>query len=284
MHIKLNLLLFITTTLTFPLFATSSLSLINTKIKIQSKGRMAPQSSDASALSELKETIQKQKLEIDKLKAALKEASTGTTAVAAAPSAHGHVPHDDVDPDIYLSTPFFKIAIKRVGWLAVFLCSLSLTAVIMNGFEHTLSRQIELAYFVPLLAGHGGNTGGQTVGTVLSALSTGSVTSKDAFKIIKKEAMSGMMVGIILGAIVGPFAHYIGGISRHVSMVIFCTLPLLSTIAGTLASSIPFACKCVGLDPALIAAPAMTTFVDVTGLLSYFLIANKVFKWYGLEL
>lgn len=279
---KLTVLLCILTTLTFPSFATSSL--INTKIKIQNKGRMAPQSSDASALRELKETIQKQKLEINKLKAALKDKSPETTSAAAAPSAHGHVPHDDVDPDIYLSTPFFKIALKRVGWLAVFLCSLSLTAVIMNGFEHTLSRQIELAYFVPLLAGHGGNTGGQTVGTVLSALSTGSVTSKDAFKIIKKEAMSGLMVGIILGAIVGPFAHYIGGISRHVSMVIFCTLPLLSTIAGTLASSIPFACNFVGLDPAIIAAPAMTTFVDVTGLLSYFLIANKVFKWYGLEL
>jgi Mg/Co/Ni transporter MgtE len=62
----------------------------------------------------------------------------------------------------YRTRPFYSIAMQRVGWLSVFLSSLSLTAVIMNGFEHTLSRQIELAYFVPLLAGHGGNTGGQS--------------------------------------------------------------------------------------------------------------------------
>jgi len=276
---KLSFLFIIFTTIPFPLLAASSL-----RIPIPNKIRMTqPQSSDASALRELKETILTQQLEISELKAALKDKDNGTTV--AAPVAHGHGPPvDSGDPDVYLSTPFFKIAMKRVGWLAIFLCSLSLTAVIMNSFEHTLSRQIELAYFVPLLAGHGGNTGGQTIGSVLSALSTGSVTTKDAFKVIKKEAMSGMMVGIILGAIVGPFSHFIGGISRHVSMVIFCTMPLLSTIAGTLASSIPFACKCLGLDPAIIAAPAMTTFVDVTGLFSYFLIANKIFKWYGLEL
>lgn len=154
----------------------------------------------------------------------------------------------------------------------------------MNGFEHTLSRQIELAYFVPLLAGHGGNTGGQTVGSVLSAMSSGSVTTQDALQIIKKEAMSGMMVGLLLGSLVGSLAHFVGGISSHVSTVVFCTLPLLSTIAATLASSIPFVCKMVGLDPAIIAAPAMTTFVDVSGLLSYFLIANQIFQWYGLEL
>ena len=128
------------------------------------------------------------------------------------------------------------------------------------------------------------DTGGQTVGSVLSALSTGSVTTKDAFKVIRKEAMSGMTVGIILGTFVGIVAHFVGGISSHVSMVVFCTLPLLSTIAGTLASSIPFGCKALGLDPAIIAAPAMTTFVDVTGLMSYFLIANRIFAWYGLKL
>ena len=241
------------------------------------------QDESASALKELKDTIVAQKKEIAGLKSQLKE--TQGTSSAKQSQGHGHGPSvDDEDPDVYLSSPFYKVAFKRVGWLAIFLCSLSLTAVIMNGFEHTLSRQIELAYFVPLLAGHGGNTGGQAVGSVLSALSTGSVTTKDAFKIIKKEMMTGLMVGIILGSLVGPFAHFVGGISRHVSMVVFCTLPLLSTIAATLASSIPFACKAVGLDPAIIAAPAMTTFVDVTGLLSYFLIANKIFKWYGLEL
>ena len=235
-----------------------------------------------SALRELKETIQKQAKEIEQLKSSLKAASITTKSAS---SSHGHGPPiADEDPNVYLSTPFYGLAFRRVSWLFVFLMSLSLTAVIMNGFEHTLSKQIELAYFVPLLAGHGGNTGGQTVGSVLSALSTNSITTKDAFYVIRKEAMSGLTVGLILGSIIGLLSYHIGGISLHVSTVVFCTLPLLSTIAGTMASSIPFLCTIFGLDPAIIAAPAMTTFVDVSGLLSYFLIANKIFGLFGLEL
>ena len=61
-------------------------------------------------------------------------------------------------------------------------------------------------------------------------------------------------------------------------------MPLVSTIASTLGSVIPFVCVLAGLDPSVIAAPAMTSIVDVTGLMSYFLIANYIFQLYGLEL
>ena len=235
---------------------------------------------ESSALRELKEIIKLQATEIEQLKKLTKS----TSKSASAHSHHGPPGDDDMDIASYLSSPFYSLALRRVGWLGVFLCSLSLTAVIMQGFEHTLSRQIELAYFVPLLAGHGGNTGGQTVGTVLSSLSNGSITNKDAIRVIRKEAMSGLTVGFLLGAVIAPMAHYGGGISLHVSTVVFCTLPLLSFIAATLASSIPFLCNLVGYDPSLIAAPAMTTFVDVTGLLAYFMIANRIFSLFGLEL
>lgn len=257
----------------------------NSNINIMTASKINnEQESSPSALRELKEVIQKQAKEIEQLKSSLAASSSSTTSKAAATS-HGHgPPATEEDPSAYLSTPFYGLAFKRVGWLFIFLMSLSLTAVIMNGFEHTLSTQIELAYFVPLLAGHGGNTGGQTVGSVLSALSTNSVTKKDAFRVIRKEAMSGLTVGLILGTFIGLLSYHIGGISMHVSTVVFCTLPLLSTIAATMASTIPFACTALGLDPAIIAAPAMTTFVDVSGLLSYFLIANKIFGLFGLEL
>ena len=236
---------------------------------------------DSSVLRELKETIKRQAAEIESLK-------KSSTKPAASAAASGHGAHggggDEVVDSSYLNKPFFEIASKRIGWLSLFLLSLSLTALIMNGFEHTLSRQIELAYFVPLLAGHGGNTGGQAVGTVLSALSSGVVQPSDAARVILKEGMSGFTMGCILGAIVGPVAHYVMGISQPVSTVIFFTLPLVSTIAATLGSSIPFAAIALGLDPSVIAAPAMTSFVDVMGLMSYFLIANQVFTLFGLEL
>lgn len=236
---------------------------------------------ESAVLRELKETIQKQAAELEALKKKM-----GTKSIApmhgGGHGAGGTESHDDLS--LYLTRPFHHIARKRVGWLGLFLISLSLTALIMNGFEHTLSKQIELAYFVPLLAGHGGNTGGQAVGTVLSALSAGLVTLNDAPRVIAKEALSGMTVGLMLATIVGPVAHYVMGISLHVATVIFCTLPLVSTIAATLGSTIPFVCIALGLDPSVIAAPAMTSFVDVSGLMSYFLIANQVFSIYGVEL
>lgn len=240
---------------------------------------MAPRiknNADSAVLADLKETIKQQALEIEKLKK-----GQSKSAASAPASAHGG-PVSDVSS--YLDKTFVQIAHDRIGWLSLFLVSLSFTALIVNGFEHTLSRQIELAFFMPLLAGHGGNTGGQTVGTVLSALSSGTVALKDAPKVVAKEACSGFTVGCFLGLAVALIAHHIMGISQHVSTVIFLTLPLVSTIASTLGSAIPFLCVSFGLDPSVIAAPAMTSFVDVSGLLSYFLIANRIFKLFGLEL
>ncbi len=122
------------------------------------------------------------------------------------------------------------------------------------------------------------------VGTILSAFSAGVITLKDAPRIIAKEAMSGLLMGTILGLMVGAIAHYIMGISIRVSTVILCNLPLVSFIAAALGSSIPFACIAAGVDASVIAAPAMTSFVDVTGLMAYFLIANQIFALFGLEL
>ena len=103
---------------------------------------------ESSVLRELKEKIEAQNKEIEALKSQL---HGGETKAPAAPTAHGA--HGGGGPDMqadeYMQLPFYKIASHRVGWLSLFLCSLSLTALIMNGFENTLHRQLELAYFVP---------------------------------------------------------------------------------------------------------------------------------------
>jgi cation transporter-like permease len=256
----------------------------------------------ASVLGELKETIQAQAHEIQQLKAQLKAAGTITTKTSINPSTvttttaalapiisvshgggHGAISTAG-DEGQYLHKPFFKVSLQRVGWLGLFLTSLSMTALIMNIFEKTLEKHIELTYFVPLLAGHGGNTGGQTVGTVLSALSAGTIQPSHAPRIVLKEALAGIMSGVMLGSIVSPVAFRVLGVSFHVAVVLFFTLPLVSMVASTLGSLIPFVCVLLGLDPSVIAGPAMTSIVDVTGLMSYFLIANQIFKLYGLEL
>jgi cation transporter-like permease len=252
-------------------------SFLISKIKMAGSKRI----DDSNVLGELKETIRNQKKELEQLRAQVSK-----TQPASSSSHGGHGPAEPSQEEVanYLNEPFYATSFRRVGWLGVFLASLSLTAVIMNTFEHTLEKHIELAYFVPLLAGHGGNTGGQTVGTVLSALSAGIVKPKDAPRVVVKEAMGGILSGVILGSCVSPIAYKILGISFPVAVVLFFTMPLMSTIAATLGAMIPFFCVWVGLDPSVIAAPAMTSIVDVTGLMAYFMIANYIFKLYGLEL
>jgi cation transporter-like permease len=250
---------------------------------------------NSNVLSELKETIRQQAAVIDTLQRQLKGVDTDTPKTTkerftVPTNLHGgggggstsHMAIDEMTQ--YIHRPFYYIASQRVGWLGLFMVSLSFTAIIMSEFEHILAKEVELAFFVPFLAGHGGNTGGQAVGTVLSALSAGVVTIHDAPKVIIKEAMSGLSMGIVLGSIVAPLAHYGMGISPHVATVIWCTLPLVSTIAATLGSTIPFACLALGLNPSVIAAPAMTSLVDVSGLLSYFVIASRVFGMFGIKL
>ena len=174
----------------------------------------------STVLQELKETIRQQAAEIDNLRRQLKGIGSTTTTTPSITATtrksftvpinlHGggggsssNVALDEITQ--YIHRPFYEIASQRVGWLGLFMISLSFTAIIMSEFEHILSQEVELAFFVPFLAGHGGNTGGQAVGTVLSALSAGVVTIKDAPKVIVKEAMSGLSMGIILGSIVGP--------------------------------------------------------------------------------
>lgn len=257
--------------------------------KKMSKNNDGDDKNSASVLGELKERIRSQAKEIDNLKAELASGGgdTKSKSQGGGGGGGGHGGECELTEEEltqYLNDPFYKVGMQRVGWLGIFLFSLSATALIMNVFEQTLEKHIELALFVPLLAGHGGNTGGQTVGTILSALSAGTVKVSDAPRVIWKEAAAGIMSGTILGTIVSPIAYKILGVSFHVATVLFFTLPFVSMVASTLGSIIPFLCVLVGLDPSVIAAPAMTSLVDVAGLMGYFIIANYVFKFYGLEL
>merc|ERR1712238_550791 len=102
------------------------------------KSKTVP-SNEASALRELKETIAKQADEIKVLKSALHNSKSSSSTQQQTPtSSHHHVPSTTESPNDYISTPFYTLAFRRVYWLAVFLMSLSLTAIIINGYEHTL--------------------------------------------------------------------------------------------------------------------------------------------------
>lgn len=203
--------------------------------------------------------------------------------VASSGSNGGNSPSEITSGGDYNATSITKMVLNRGGWLNVFLLSLSLTSVVMSGFEHTLAQQIELAYFVPLLIGHGGNAGGQTVGAVMGAMASGHVKLKDWPRVVARECVTGLGAGTITCAALIPLLA-IMKISRHVSVAILVTMPVLTVFASGLGAVLPFIASALGADPTIIAAPAVTTIVDVGGLLAYFLISQLVFGAFGLKI
>lgn len=129
---------------------------------LHQRKKMSPNDNkkSASALGELKETIRSQAKEIERLKAKIGSgsgsSSDGKKKAASSGGGGGHGGECELTEEElakYLNDPFYMVAYQRVGWLGIFLASLSATALIMNVFEETLEKHIELALFVPLLAG-----------------------------------------------------------------------------------------------------------------------------------
>jgi Mg/Co/Ni transporter MgtE len=174
----------------------------------------------------------------------------------------------------YAKTSAFGVARQRTGWLLFFLFGLLHCANVMKEFEELLARELELAFFVPLLIGHGGNSGGQTVATVIRALGSGAVKLSDCPRIVFKEASAGVMQAVVLACVLAPSLHLAMGISLEVTQVVALTLPSISLIANTVGAALPFVVTYFGHDPAVIVSPLMTTSVDSFGLGTYLGIAT----------
>ena len=174
----------------------------------------------------------------------------------------------------YVSASALRVASERTAWLLFFLFGLLCCASVMHEFEALLARELELAFFVPLLIGHGGNSGGQVVSTVIRALGSGAATLRDAPRVILKEATAGVMQSLVLVCFLAPALHLGMGISLNVTVIVSMSLPCLGLLANTLGSALPFLVTYLGRDPAVIVGPLMTTAVDSLGLMLYLLIAT----------
>ena len=186
----------------------------------------------------------------------------------------------------YLEISLFKLFKKRVGWLIVLFLGEMLTATAMASFEHALESALVLSLFVPLIISSGGNTGSQASSLIIQALIVGDVTLKDWWQVMKRELLSGLLLGITLGIIgfsrvivwsqIFPEvygAHYVAvGAVVGFSLV---GVALFGTITG---SMLPLILKKLGADPAVSSAPFVATLVDVTGVIIYFNFAYLFLK------
>jgi len=179
--------------------------------------------------------------------------------------------------------PLLSLLKKRVVWLTLLFIAQILTAVAMGFFENEISKAVVLSIFIPLVISSGGNSGSQAATLVIRAMAVGEIALTDWWLIMKREILSGLMLGGILGIIgffqVAILANVFNVISSYwvlIAVTVFFSLigiVLWGTISG---SMLPFILKKLGADPATSSAPLIATLCDVTGLIIYFSIAMLV--------
>ena len=178
----------------------------------------------------------------------------------------------------YLDMPLFKLFRKRVGWLIVLFIGEMLTATAMGYFEDEIAKAVVLALFVPLIISSGGNSGSQASTLIIQAMAVGEITIADWWRVMRREILSGLMLGSVLGLIgfirVAAWHAIVPTIYGAHWMMIGCTVgfSLIGVVLwGTLSGSmLPMLLKRLGADPAVSSAPFVATLVDVTGLIIYF--------------
>jgi magnesium transporter len=174
----------------------------------------------------------------------------------------------------YLSTPVWSLVRSRVVWLLVLAVGATLTVQVLSVFEATIDQVTVLALFVPLLIGTGGNTGNQAATTVTRALALGDVRPRDIARVLTRELRAGAMLGLLLGSLGFAIAGFV--YSPAIGAVIGLTLLAVCTVAAAVGGCMPLLARAVRVDPAVFSNPFISTFVDATGLVIYFMIARAI--------
>ncbi len=183
----------------------------------------------------------------------------------------------------YLDIGLFQMIKKRGGWLAILFLGEMLTATAMSYFEHEIARAVVLALFIPLIISSGGNSGSQATSLIIRALAVRELALKDWWRVLRRELVSGLALGLLLGTIgmtrimlwpsrVALYGEYYMMVALTVAVSLVGVV-LFGSLCGAM---LPFILRRVGLDPATASAPFVATLVDVSGLVIYFSVASVI--------
>jgi len=176
----------------------------------------------------------------------------------------------------YLKTGVVELAKNRIIWLIVLMISDMLTGGILSNYEQAFVVLPILVTFVPMIMGTGGNAGSQSSTMVIRGMAVGEIEPKDAFKVIMKEGMVSVLVGLVLGIV--NFIRLVIMYPGQYMIALTVMLSLLGTVimAKIVGGVLPLIAKLFKTDPALMAAPLITTIVDAFSLIIYFQIAVRL--------
>jgi magnesium transporter len=186
----------------------------------------------------------------------------------------------------YLDINIFKLVKKRVSWLIILFLGEMLTATAMQFFQAEIETATVLALFIPLIMSSGGNSGSQASTLIIQAMALGELTVADWWRVMRRELITGFLLGLILGSI-GLFRIMLwqqlhiydyGIYWKLVSITIFFSLIGIVLWGSLMGSMLPIILKRLKLDPATSSAPFVATLVDVTGIVIYFSVAYFFLK------
>jgi magnesium transporter len=177
----------------------------------------------------------------------------------------------------YVRTGVFETFRKRVPWLLLLMLTATLTGSIISHYEVAIGTYAILTAFFPMLMGTGGNAGSQSSVAVIRSLSLGEIEVRNVLSVLWKEFRVSLLCGVTLA--IATFIKlflldlHMDVASLPVALVISVTLVLTVVMAKIVGSMLPIAVKRIGLDPAVMASPFVTTIVDALSLVVYFEIA-----------
>jgi len=178
--------------------------------------------------------------------------------------------------ETYMSSSIFHLARNRITWLLFLMISATFTGYIIRNYEATLSSQVILASFIPMLMDTAGNAGSQASTLIIRGLSLGEVKIKDIFKIIFKEFRISLIVGLILSSINLIRILIVDKTSFSIALTVSLSLYLTIVFAKVFGGMLPIIASKLKLDPAIMASPIITTIVDAISLLFYFQLASLI--------
>ena len=177
--------------------------------------------------------------------------------------------------DSYFKTSVFKHAKNRILWLLLLMISATLTGAILTHYENAFAAIPLLVAFVPMVMGTGGNCGSQSSTMIIRGMATDEIRLKDYFKAVWKELRVSWLVGIVL-AVVNGIRIVVQYHNLQIAIVVGLTLLFTVSIAKILGCSLPMLAKKLKMDPAIMAAPLITTILDSCSVLIYFKIAVTI--------
>jgi magnesium transporter len=177
--------------------------------------------------------------------------------------------------DPYLKTSVFGHIKHRIGWLLILMLSATLTGTILSQYEDAFKVLPLLVSFIPMIMGTAGNSGQQTSTIVIRGLATDEISLKDWLKVLWKEMRIGAIVGLVL-LVVNMVRIYIQYHDIQIALVLGLTLIITVIVSKSIGVLLPILVKKIKQDPAVVAAPLLTTVIDLCAIIIYFQIATSL--------